>query len=230
MHPRYIRRFPPSEYCKPKGRFSSVIKSILVLLLLATTNLMAQEPVQKTTYDTLLERVKKSDQTVDFKELRMAYTDTTKYNPYGGDKGKRKTMFDALNAKQYDKALTDASTILDSNYLDLNAHFGAFVSNRELGNADKAAYHRFVFTGLVNSIKNSGDGKTPETAFVVISTDEEYVLFNFMGLRVQNQALIKEKGHDYDKMTALDPKTNETVVYYFNIDKPFGWLGKSLKN
>ena len=207
-----------------------MIKSILVLLLLAATNLMAQEPVQKTTYDTLLERVKKSDQTVDFKELRMVYTGTAKYNPYGGDREKRKSMFEALNTEQFDKALADASAILDSNYLDLNAHFVALVSNRELGNANKAAYHRFVFTGLLDSIKNSGDGKTPETAFVVISTDEEYVLFNFMELRVQDQSLIKEKGHNFDRMTALDPKNNETVVYYFNIDKPFGWLGKSLKN
>jgi len=67
------------------------------------------------------------------------------------------------------------------------------------------------------------------TAFVVISTDEEYALFNYLGLRPTDQALIKDKGHSYDKMTALDPKTNQSVVYYFNIDKPFNWLDKSLK-
>jgi hypothetical protein len=48
-------------------------------------------------------------------------------------------------------------------------------------------------------------------------------------LRPQGQALIKEKDHSYDRMTALDPKTNQSVVYFFNIDKPFNWLGKSLK-
>jgi hypothetical protein len=219
-----------------------VIKKTLVLFLLtiaAALAVVAQQPVQekqppavaptKPDYEALLERVKKSDKTVDFKELRLAYTETTKYSPYGGDRTRRKAMFESLDAKQYDKALAAANEILDSNYLDLMAHFGATVSNRELGNAEKSAYHRFVFDGLMNSIRNSGDGKTEETAFLVISTDEEYVLFNFLGMRVQSQALVKGKDHTFDKMTALDTKTNETVVYYFNIDKPFNWLGKSLK-
>ena len=42
--------------------------------------------------------------------------------------------------------------------------------------------------------------------------------------------MINEKGHSYDKMKAVDPKTNETVVYYFNIDKRFNWLENSLKH
>jgi hypothetical protein len=207
-----------------------------VLLLLSATWAAGQEPVapkteapQKTSYETLLERVKNQDKTVDFKELRLAYADTSQYSPYGVDREGRKAMFGALSAKEYDKALTSAETILAKNYLDIMGHFGCFVAHRELDHADKAAYHRFVFDGLINSIKNSGDGLAMETAFVVISTDEEYAFFNWLGLRPGSQALIKEKDHNYDKMTVLDPKTNQTVVYYFNIDKPFAWLSKSLK-
>lgn len=218
-----------------------MINKILILLVLAAVPLVgvvAQEPTPdkptqaadttKSAYEALLERVKKGDQSVDFKELRFAFTETSKYSPYGGDREKRKTMVGALNDKQYDKALAAANAILDSNYLDMMANFAAYVSNRELSNSERATYHRFVFDGLLNSIKNSGDGKTPETAFVVISTDEEYVLFNFLGLRVQSQSLEKVNGHSFDKMTALDPKTDKTTVYYFNVDKPLAWLGKSL--
>ena len=138
-------------------------------------------------------------------------------------------MFAAINAKDYEKALTNAEAILAKNYVDINGHFGCFAAHNHLGHAEKAAYHKFVFDGLLNSIKNSGDGKTKDTAMVVISTDEEYAFFNWLGLRVTAQALINEKGHSYDRMTVLDPKTNESVVYYFNIDKPFSWLDKSLK-
>jgi hypothetical protein len=187
------------------------------------------QPQAKSTYEALLEKVKKNDPSVDFKELRLGYTDTREYSPYVGDSMARKNMFEALKQKDYDKTLANATTMLGSNYLDIMGHFGAFVAHRELGHADLSVYHRWVFEGLLNSIKNSGDGKTPETAFVVISTDEEYALFNYLGLRPQDQALIKEKGHDYDRMTALDPQTNQPVVYYFNIDKPFNWLGNSLK-
>ena len=206
-----------------------MINRLLILLLVSASWAVAQEPATKPTYEALLERVKKNDQSVDFKELRLAYTDTPDYSPYGGDAAARKNMFEALKAKEYDKSLANATAILKSNYLDIMGHFGSFVAQRELGHADLAAYHKSVFEGLLNSIRNSGDGKTLETAFIVISTDEEYALFNYLGLRPQGQALINEKDHSYDRMTALDPKTNQSVVYFFNIDKPFNWLGKSLK-
>lgn len=184
----------------------------------------------KSSYQVLLERVKKSDATVDFKELRLAYTQTSDYSPYGGDQETRQKMFTALNAKDYESAVRSAETMLTKNFVEINAHFVAYVANRELGHADKATFHKFVFDGLVKSITASGDGKTAETAFVVISTDEEYTLFNVLGLRPAGQALITQNGHSFDRMKVSNPKTNETVVYFFNIDKPFNWLGQSLKN
>lgn len=180
-------------------------------------------------YAALLERVKKSDATVDFKELRMAYTETPDYSPYGGDRDMRQKMFAALNAKEFDQAVESAEKILAKDCVEINAHFVSYVAHRELGRAEKAAFHKFIFDGLVKSITGSGDGQTTETAFVVISTDEEYALFNVLGLRAADQALVSQNGHSFDRMTANNPKTNETVVYFFNIDKPFNWLSQSLK-
>jgi Domain of unknown function (DUF4919) len=218
------------------------VRSLILLLALATwaagqesapkptaAPTPTPSPAPKSSYDSLLERVKQGDKTADFKELRFAFTETPAYSPYGGDRDLRKEMFVAINGKDYDKALASAERMLAKNYLDINGHFGCFAAHNRLGHTDKAAYHKFVFEGLLNSIKDSGDGKTPETAFIVISTDEEYALFNWLGLRVSGQALIHKDGHDYDKMTVNDPKTNETSDYFFNIDKPFTWLGNSLK-
>jgi hypothetical protein len=180
-------------------------------------------------YAALLDRVKKSDATVDFKELRLAYTETPDYSPYGGDRDTRQKMFAALNAREFDQAVESAEKILAKNFVEINAHFVAYVARRELGHAEKSTFHKFMFDGLVKSITGSGDGKTAETAFVVISTDEEYTLFNVLGLRPTGQALVSQNGHSFDRMTATDLKTTETVVYFFNIDKPFNWLGQSLK-
>ena len=210
-----------------------LIKSLLVgfsVILFLAQGAAPQTPPQKNSYESLLARVKNNDQSVDFKELRMAFTNTPAYSPYGGDLDSRKQMFAALQAKEFEKVLENAEKILSKNYLDINGHFGAMVAHRELGHADKAAYHRFVCDGLLNSIKNSGDGKSTDTAFVVISTDEEYVLFNWLGLRPTGQALVNDKGHNYDRMTVVEPKTNQTLTFYFNIDKPFNWLGNRLKN
>jgi hypothetical protein len=202
---------------------------IVFCLLLLQAAGQAQKPVEKVPYDVLLERVKKQDAAVNFQELRLAFTETKQYNPYGGDRETRNAMFVALKDKQYDQALISSEKILAANYLDINAHFGAYVANRELGHADKADFHKNTFQKLLKSISDSGDGKTMATAFVVISTDEEYALFNFMGVRPTAQALIEEQSHHYDKMTVTDPKDDQNAVYYFNIDKPFNWLGNSLK-
>lgn len=180
-------------------------------------------------FASLLERARKADPTVDFQQLRMAFTDTAEYSPYASDRDSRQKMFAAMKTKDYGAVLEFAKKILADNFLDLNGQFGAFVAHRELGHATDAATHKFLFEGMIHSIEKSGDGKTAATAFVVISTDEEYVLLNWRGLRPTAQALVHQNGHSYDRMTALDPKTNERVEYYFNIDKPFGWLGKSLK-
>jgi len=183
----------------------------------------------KRSFAALLERAKKSDATLDFKELRMAYTETADYSPYGGERETRKKMFASLNAREFDAAVESAEKILAKNYVEINAHFVAYVAHRESGRAEKATFHKFMFDGLVKAITGSGDGKTAETAYVVITTDEEYTLFNILGLRPAGQSLITQNGHSFDRMTATNPKSNETVVYFFNIDKPFNWLGQSLK-
>src|SRR5438445_6937624 len=157
--------------------FSKSIWLCLLLLLLAPLAVALQQPPAKNSYEILLEKVKTSDQSVDFKELRLAYTETSTYSPYGGDGESRRAMFDAIKAREFDKSL----------------QLGCFVSHRELAHADKATYHKFVFEGLLNSIKNSGDGKSEETAFVVISVDEEYALLNWLGLRPTGQALMNKE-------------------------------------
>ena len=214
------------------------LASVLFILVLvsvvafSSTQDPPKNPAQessKRSFAVLLDRAKKSDPTLGFKELRMAYTDTTDYSPYGGDRETRTKMFAALNAKEFDSAVESAEKILAKNFVEINAHFVAYVAHRESGRAEKATFHKFMFDGLVKSITNSGDGKTAETAFVVITTDEEYTLFNVLGLRPSGQALITQNGHSFDRMTATNPKTNETVVYFFNIDKPFNWLGQSLR-
>ena len=209
--------------------FRKTVFIVFCLLLLQAAG-QAQKPVEKISYDTLLEKVKNQDVAVNFQELRLAFTETKQYSPYSGSIALRKAMFTALNGRQYDQALTSSEKILAANYLDIHAHFGAYIANRELGHAEKADYHKNIFQNLIKSITDSGDGKRPETAFVVISTDEEYALFNFLGVEPSAQELIEDKGHNYDKMTVLDPKSKQKITYYFDIDKPFNWLRSSLKN
>ena len=205
-----------------------IVAAVLLVSLLAVTGI-AQDQQAKPSYVDLLAKVKSGDRSANFKDLRLAYTETRGYSPYGGNRDARKAMIAAINGEKYEEALKQAENILAGNFMDINGHFGAFLANQKLGNTEKADHHKWVFQGLLKSITDSGDGKSAETAMVVISTDEEYAWFSFMGLRPSNQALVDEKRHFYDKMTTVNPKTNETAVFFFNIDKPYKWLANSLK-
>jgi hypothetical protein len=108
--------------------------------------------------------------------------------------------------------------VLEQKYVNIDAHFAAFVANREMGASDKAEFHQAVYRGLIDSIRNSGDGKSTATAWVVISVDEEYSMLRALGFRPGEQALLNEHGHSYDKMTVKSVEDGSVQTFYFNVD------------
>lgn len=181
------------------------------------------------TYAALLERLTKGDRSVDFKGLRMAFAQSAAYNPYDYDFDSRQAMFGAMRAGQFQQALDVADKVLAKKFVDINAHFIAAAASRQLKNTERADFHRFVYESLIKSILSSGDGKSPKTAFVVISVDEEYALLDYLGLGRGSQALINIEGHSYDQLMLTNRKTNERADYFFNIDIPYTWLGRNRK-
>ena len=181
-------------------------------------------------FDGLLEKVKKSDPTVDFTKFRMAFTETSRYNPYGDREDKtRDAMNDALEKKDYSKAVTLSLKVMDTNYVDLKAHQVAYQSYTRLKKDEEAKYHKYVLDGLLQSILKSGDGKAPATAYVVISTAEEYVVLAELGVRPTRQALIGDKGEKLDRIEGVQIKSKDPVTIYFNVSKPFKQLEQQLK-
>jgi hypothetical protein len=177
----------------------------------------------KKRYTELLEKAKKGE-AVDFRAMRLAFFETPEYSPLMG-------MFDnrALNAAlgqgDYAGAVKTADAILERNFVDLNAHMVASIAHRQTGNEEKARFHRAIAEGLLDSIRATGDGKSPETAFEVISISEEYALFRALGVRAVKQSLVQEKGHSYDAVVVVDQR-NQQSTYYFNVDKPFSAYGR----
>ncbi|MBI1921770.1 MAG: DUF4919 domain-containing protein [Geobacter sp.] len=208
----------------------SVLAIVGILFLLASIPVCAFSQESKSRYDVLLERVKKGDQTVDYRELRFAYTETSRYKPYGGTRSDLvDAMYSAYGDKHYAKAVEYAENILEDNYVDIEAHMMAAVLYDMLGEKAKADYHSIIGKGLVQSVIASDDGKSHKTAIKVISVDEEYVLLRMLGLRKLSQATLHTDGHSYDKITVVDAETNKEFELFFCIDTPYNWLEKSLK-
>jgi hypothetical protein len=201
---------------------------ILFLFIFNGHSYGAETRKNATDYYTLVKQLKNNDKSVDFKVLRYSYTKTPDYKPYDGDDADKDAMYGALNKKEFVKAAKHAQAVLEKNYVDMDAHFVSTVAYGETKNKEKQEFHSFILKGLLDSIYDSGNGQTPETAFVVINTSEEYFFLNVYGYNVITSSLVKTNGHSCDKMETEDKKTGEKAVFYFNVDMPFNWLNAQM--
>jgi Domain of unknown function (DUF4919) len=176
-------------------------------------------------YAEMVERAKRGAAGVDFTALRMAFYETDDYNPLAPMMTYR-GLWGAIQQQDWAGAIRLAESVLQKNFVEINAHMVAYIAHRQSGDAERAAFHRATAEGLLNSVKASGDGKSVATAYEVISTSEEYALFRSLDLRPVKQSLLEEKGSMYDAVETVDPRTNERATYYFKVDKPFKWSSR----
>jgi hypothetical protein len=210
------------------GNMALRFLSLCVLLFGAFAPLAAAEK-PKDDYKSLLELVKKSDPKADFLKLRMAFTKTADYKPYGSDPKAYDKLTEAFEKKEDASAVKLAEALLAKRYVDMKAHFILYRAHTRLGHTKQAKFHRYVFDGLIKSVLKSGDGKKPATAFVVISTDEEYVVLGVLGIRKTSQALVDEKGKKFDRINGIDSESKNAVSLYFNIGTQWKWLEEQFK-
>jgi len=206
-------------------------KALVVLGLLAVVALppaiaapfaVSDQPSE---YATLLASLKAGNTSIDYTRLRLSYMDSPERKAAKDTSNSEKAMFEELDKKDYPAALKDAEAVLESDYVNIDAHFVALVANQEMGAMDKAEFHRTVFRGLINSIRNSGDGKSPEKAWVVINVHEEYVMLRALGFRPSQQSLVNQNGHSYDVMKVKNAEDGTEQTFYFNVDIPFKHYG-----
>lgn len=188
----------------------------------------AETPVPS--YDDLVARSKRGDAGVDVAAMRRAYAASPHYNPYGDAAGSLKTeMFDAFAANDCARATTIAGRILDANYVNIDAHLIADRCDRQTGNTASADAHRAIARGLLDAIAHTGDGESPETAFVVIAVEEEYSFLRAQGYEVSDQALVSYAGNRVDRVEATESDTGDAAVVFFNVERPLSWLDRELK-
>jgi hypothetical protein len=164
----------------------------------------------------LLARVTQSDPTVDFTRLRRLYASSARYRPFP-DAGEG-AMVAAASAQDFAKAMPLARAILDRDYLNIEAHFVADAACRAAQDAACSAHHHGVAQGILNSIGASGNGQTPETAYVVISQGEEMAVARVLGFEVREQTLLTDpNGHTIDVLSGRDDAGDERQLF-FNVD------------
>ena len=157
---------------------------------------------------------------IDYTAFRTAYVASPKYEPYGAARLLVIQMKKAFTAGDCPAAMAHAKEIFEVNLVQIDAHYVTAVCQRKAGNEEEARRAHAMLMGLVKSVLGSGDGKSPETAFVVIAIEEEYSVLAAFSLTLVSQALVNLGGSAFDRMEVKKRDSDQTVTLYFNVDRP----------
>jgi hypothetical protein len=197
---------------------------LLVGLALSSGNTRAAGP----SYDDYVAQVKAGKIEIDYTAFRLAYAASSKYAPYGVVEilSKLKKAYDAGDCPS---AMAHAREVFEVNFVHMEAHKIAAFCLKKAGNEEEARREYAMFLGLFSSVLKSGDGKSPETAFVVIAVDEEYSVLETASLTPVKQALVNHRGSAFDRFEVKLPESDQTVTLFFNVDRPHAQLARTLQ-
>lgn len=172
----------------------------------------------------LVAQLRGGDTAVDYTALRDAYAQSAGYDPYGEQvMDDHKAMFARLSDGDCPAARAAADRVLAVNYIHASGHFIRWVCSMKDGRERDGQFHRAVLTGLMKSVTGGRDGRTPASAFSVVSVDEEYALLRFFRLHPGRQQLVHADGSLFD-LLEFSGDDGRHGTWLFNIDRPRRWL------
>jgi hypothetical protein len=188
------------------------------------------EPLKVPPYGPLLAQARAQDTTLDFTDLRLAYTGSPDYAPYGvRDSDFRKAMYVAADSESFGSAMGWADSILAVNFVDIEAHGVASYALAQLGDSTRSDYHRWVTTGLLTSIDDSGDGSEAHP-YLVISVAEEYAWASYRGFNRKGiQSLGECNHHPCDSVEFTNRRTQQDTTFHFDVSIPYNAMTRTLK-
>ena len=133
------------------------------------------------------------------------------------------------NAGNYEELSKYADDLLEMNPLLLDDLSKVAIANYQMRKMKE--FHRLnaVYFGIIESILATGNGRNYDSAYVVMSPNDEYDILNYIGRQSRGQALHKSDGHSYDILDTINENEEEKDIY-FNIDMPFGSLSTLLSD
>ena len=175
-------------------------------------------------YPELLRRFEKADTTLTVEQLHYFYYGTATrpdYNPY------KTSNYDALHKaleketpekEDWENAAQVIDEQLKTDPTNIRFHLYKHIVYDNLYGPESEktfdAYKQVVM--LLSAVTSTGDGRSKETAFHVISVTDEYGILDTFGLSSKMQSLVEDKGQSY---VVMDLEENEYGLesMYFNI-------------
>lgn len=205
---------------------NSVGTATALLILIAAGNAAAQSAptvnasAKADAYETLITKLKAGETSIDYRALRQGYAARKDASGAGSDHLVRRTMNVALAEKRFQDAIKIAEGILSTVFISPDTHAALSRAYAELSDAKKAALHKAIYLGLINSVLAEGNGETFATAYKVVTVEEAHAVMRALGLSVWGQATDTRSGQWFEVISATDQKTGNVIKLHFNIDIP----------
>ncbi len=218
-----------------------IFKAIVIGVLLLGSNAAyaadkpSPTPDSTSEFKILMERLFKGDTTLDFRQLRLAYTKTPLYDPYGLDSttsltNLRAAMFRLAKEEKFGEAYDSAFHLAMRCFVDLDAQLMLAYTAKRLDRKDQLKFYGYVVVKLIRSILTSGDGKSKKTAYQVISLEEERAFLQQMGFKIEKQSLIRDGDRAWDMIEAIKADSKEKQTIYFDVSIPMSTISARFGN
>jgi hypothetical protein len=170
-------------------------------------------------YADLTRRATEGDKSLDFTALRAAYPYTDQWDPFGN---KTAALMEQAAAASKGKdcvtALQKLDEILKLDFTIDTAHALRSDCLAETGNGAASSIESNIANGLIQSLMDSGDGNTEQTAYVVMTEREEMdVLANrHLVLKIRATQIRGSNGRFYDEVqsTTAGGSAGVQTVYF----------------
>lgn len=188
-----------------------------VLALLISFGIAASAPAQSPTeaeYQALVQRVKGGDLTVDFARMRVLYSQTSAYEPYGPAADKASRAEQMARGGDAQGALGIANEVFDTYYVSLAAHYAAALAYNKLGDKERETFHGRVWAGMMRAVLASGDGRTAATAMRILTVSDEYHALRSLRVTPGKRVVAREEGRIFDRWEAKEQSGADRLIYF----------------
>jgi hypothetical protein len=193
------------------------VAPLLALIVAGQGPAAADEPPDLA-FTRRLAAAKADPASADFAALRRAFARTSRYTPDPDLDLDPAPVEHELKNGERAAALVALDRMMEGHWCDVPAHAVAASLAERMKDANRFVLHRAFERGLLASILDSGDGRSFQTAWKVVTVAEEYVVLTNLQLHGGVQTLVERDGHHYDVHTFRDETLGREIVVHFNID------------
>lgn len=167
----------------------------------------------------------------DFSAFRLQYVHTSQYDPFG-ERTREKILQYAYTVQhsEDEKEVDDALAKYQRLVADHLAHIGIVTQVLALAAEDKrfgnVKFFRWLKRGLMNEVLTSGDGKTLDGAYDVMTLDEEAMLIRWLNFKLVSTEPRRSGYLYYNMHTVESLETGRKFTLFVNTTYPLSKAAK----